>query len=300
MGSVVAKRQLNTMSQANNANAPADFDAVDPRDGDDACVLPSDLSATPASGSIADMAARLEQLQNDMMSLRDQMVDAASGPSIDPSAAPMTPSALEEIEPPRVCDDEDPSTWDWDRRREALLAHLEREDLGEDLSADRVQQVESVIGIERDFDRPTRGDLNSWVGDLVTEVERLRELVHEQSGELEELRMLLSARDVDGDGDGETATGASAIAAILESDELVMAERQRLQALQDQWEEKFRRSEIEASIERAELSRTRREVVQLKAKLEVELEQYKREQRTEEELGPANSRRWLAKLGLRD
>ena len=75
---------------------------------------------------------------------------------------------------------------------------------------------------------------------------------------------------------------------------------ERLQQLQDEWEDKFRQTEIEASLERAKLSRERQELANKMSEIEEQLSHAKREARhhaTNEE-GP--SRRWLAKLGLAD
>ena len=83
---------------------------------------------------------------------------------------------------------------------------------------------------------------------------------------------------------------------MIESDELVREERERLQQLQVEWEEKFRQSEIEASLERARLSRERRELTAKQAQLDNEIEsvRLKKLQATEKD-GP---RRWLSQLGL--
>ena len=47
---------------------------------------------------------------------------------------------------------------------------------------------------------------------------------------------------------------------MIDENELVVQERERLQMLQVEWEEKFREGEIQASLERAKLSRERQEL----------------------------------------
>ena len=114
--------------------------------------------------------------------------------------------------------------------------------------------------------------------------------------EIRELRCLLQQQS-------ETrecgvAIGAAAIAQMIDADELVQEERQRLQLLQAEWEEKFRQGEIEASLERAKLSRERQQLAVKQTELEEQLEHLRRESRQDQEVGSASSRRWLVKLGL--
>ena len=80
----------------------------------------------------------------------------------------------------------------------------------------------------------------------------------------------------------------------------VREERERLQQMQEEWEEKFRQAEIEASLERAKLSRERQEVASKMADLEEQLAHAKRDSRHSASDDDGTSRRWLAKLGLAD
>jgi hypothetical protein len=83
---------------------------------------------------------------------------------------------------------------------------------------------------------------------------------------------------------------------VLNADELIAAERQRLAALQAEWEDKLRAAELEFSLERAKLAR---EQSALKERL-FDL------QKSESQAGPAAEpvdhkqprRRWLSALGL--
>ena len=129
-------------------------------------------------------------------------------------------------------------------------------------------------------------------------IERLRSEIECRDQEIIELRNLLDQQsETRSDG---IAIGASAIADMLDADELVQLEREKLQELQAEWEEKFREGEIEASLERARLSRDRQEVLEKKAELELQLEHLQREYRQANAANSRTSRRWLAKLGLAD
>lgn len=127
-------------------------------------------------------------------------------------------------------------------------------------------------------------------------IDRLRLEIEQRDDEIAELRNLLD-QQAEARSDG-TAIGASAIADMLDTDELISHEREKLQRLQAEWEEKFREGEIEASLERAKLSRERQEVSAKKHELELQLEQLQREYRQTNAAGGGSSRRWLAKLGL--
>ncbi len=129
-------------------------------------------------------------------------------------------------------------------------------------------------------------------------IERLRSDVQSRDAELAQLRELLEQQPTQCD-DG-MAIGAAAIANLLDSDELIREERQRLQTLQTEWESKFCQMEIAASIERANLARERQQLERQNVELEEQLAHLKRELRQEEITGPNQPRRWFAKLGLGD
>ena len=137
------------------------------------------------------------------------------------------------------------------------------------------------------------------------EIERLREENARLKGELKardleisEMRTLLENRpEVAGDG---LTVGAASIARLLDGDELVQCERDRLKEIQEEWEGKFRELEIATSIERANLARQRRELECKNAELEEQLVHLQREIKQDAIAGPNQPTRWLAKLGLRD
>jgi hypothetical protein len=85
-------------------------------------------------------------------------------------------------------------------------------------------------------------------------------------------------------------------AEILDADTVIQTERARLTQLQQEWEEKLRKAEVEVSIERAKMARER---LQLEEKLRI------LESKTSSDPSPATSEgkpakggRWLSRLGL--
>lgn len=131
---------------------------------------------------------------------------------------------------------------------------------------------------------------------LVEQITKLQTELQVRSEEVQQLQALLEQRPQQVE-EG-TAVGAAAFAMMMDSDELIREERQRLQELQAEWEAKFREVEIAASIERANLARQRMQLEKQNAELEEQLTHLKRELRQEEQAGPNHKRRWLAKLGL--
>ena len=167
----------------------------------------------------------------------------------------------------------------WEERKRLILMQMEEDSFDADHFA-------ASLSIEIESGRETPA----------TFIERLRLEIETRDQEIAELRNLL-AQQAEARSDG-IAIGASAIADMLDSDELIAQERAKLQQLQADWEEKFREGEIEASLERAKLSRERQEVMAKKQELQLQLEQLQREYRQESASGSSTPRRWLAKLGL--
>lgn len=183
----------------------------------------------------------------------------------------------------------------WEERKQLILQQLETdtfdadefvESIAEEINANETMAAESQSPKE-------------LLDELVSRLQKSESELAERKIEIGELRMLLDQQSETRE--GGVAIGAAAIAQMVDSDELVMQERERLQTLQDQWEEKFRQSEIEASLERAKLSRERQQLAKKTEQLEEELEHLRREEK--QGFDPAESgtsRRWLAKLGLSD
>ncbi len=145
-------------------------------------------------------------------------------------------------------------------------------------------------------DAPDSSDASSADPELSSQIAQLQAELQIRNEEVQQLQALLEQRPQQIE-EG-TALGAASLAMMLDSDELIREERQRLQELQAEWEAKFREVEIAASIERANLARQRMQLEKQNAELEEQLTHLKRELRQEEQAGPNQKRRWLAKLGL--
>jgi len=169
----------------------------------------------------------------------------------------------------------------WEERKRLILQQMEEDSFDADQFA---SSLESEIQTSKETPSAF--------------IERLRSEIECRDQEIVELRNLLDQQS-EPRSDG-IAIGASAIADTLDADALIQLEREKLKKLQVDWEEKFREGEIEASLERAKLSRDRQEVLEKKAELELQLEHLKREYRQSSAANGGTSRRWLAKLGLAD
>ncbi len=176
----------------------------------------------------------------------------------------------------------------WEDRKRQILEQMEDDAFDAESFVSDLQQDAGDDG------QPL--DAEGYLDQLHSEQERLRDELNRRDDEVQELRHLLEQQS--GTREGGVAVGAAAIAQMVDSDELVQQERERLSTLQEQWEEKFRQGEIELSLERAKLSRERLELARKNSELEEQLERLRREAETAESGAP--SRRWLAKLGLSD
>ncbi|MFK8115333.1 MAG: hypothetical protein AB8B91_24250 [Rubripirellula sp.] len=134
-------------------------------------------------------------------------------------------------------------------------------------------------------------------------IERLNEELEQRNADLEkrdqEIRELHHLLDQQSETrTGGVAIGAAAIAELIDSDDLVREERQRLQLLQAEWEEKFRQQEIQASLERARLSRERQTLAKKQSEAEDRLADLERQLR--QPVTAEGQRRWMAALGLNE
>lgn len=164
----------------------------------------------------------------------------------------------------------------WEERKELLYRQFESEDSGVPFSPERLT--------------------NEQCSKLNHEMACMQQELRARENEIAELRSLLEQRpQIQGN---DLAVGAAAITRLFDDDELIRDERLRLKNVQTEWEAKFRDMEIAASIERASLDRERRQLECQNAELEEQLAHLKQELRQESIAGPAQTRRWFAKLGL--
>ena len=159
----------------------------------------------------------------------------------------------------------------WEQRKEALLQQLEAETHTEEPCDPR-----KVLDIERILEQ--------------TSVE-----IKRRDQEIADLKTLIEQQSIAHDG---MSIGVAAIAEMIESDSLIVAERLRLKELRDDWEQKQRQAEIEMSMERAKLARER---LELQEKTRNYHDNNPPQTDEETKVNKASTRgRWLARLGLRD
>jgi hypothetical protein len=163
-------------------------------------------------------------------------------------------------------------SYSWEERKLAWLRQLEHETkIESNIQPNRLIEIEKII-------------------------EQTDQEVIRRDKEISDLRSLLQEQSVASNG---MAVGAAAISQIIEADDLIIEERQRLRELQEDWEQKQRQGEIEMSLERAKLARERLELQERMRSMEA----MKANQAVDEKGAPypGKSRgNWLARLGLRD
>lgn len=164
----------------------------------------------------------------------------------------------------------DQESMTWEERKALIMQQLDDDgaDFRPEARAERIEIEEVLRTSQREIERRDR------------EIADLQTLVEQQAG----------ARD-------GVAIGAAGIAQLLDSDELIAQERQKLKDIQREWEDKLRQAEIDLSMERAKLARER-------IQLETQLEQIKAAAEAPPETptvkGQPRTRKWLEHLGLRE
>jgi hypothetical protein len=187
----------------------------------------------------------------------------------------------------------------WDERKKLIFEQMENDSFDAETFLETLQNKPGD-----DAERPSdeAESPSEFLESLSRELQKCNAELAEREEELHEFRCLAQERSETRD-DG-VAIGAAAIAELVDSDELIQQERERLQMLQVEWEEKFREGEIAASLERAKLSRERQELAKKQALLEEQIEHNRRAARQEEECDSgsdsASSRKWMVKLGLHE
>ncbi len=158
----------------------------------------------------------------------------------------------------------------WEAQKQKLLASLEADSDDDDAREERVS-IEGTIQIT---DR----------------------IVAQKDREIADLREQLDLLSTGG------GANAAAVNELLNSDEIIRQEREKLAALQQEWRQKIGEAEIEISVQRAKLARERAELDEKIRQLQ--LDQDSRPpgtpgEDTVEMLKPARGK-WLARLGLKD
>lgn len=177
--------------------------------------------------------------------------------------------------PPSLADG--PLSWEAQKRR--MLALLEAD--ADSADAERQDERLTIDGTIRITD--------TVIADKEREIAELKQLLDAQSKSV-----------------GSMAVGAAALGAMLDQDELIVQERERLQQLRTDGEEKQRLAEIELSMERAKIARARAELEDLRRELGADREPPADADPTANigaEGGKGkkpNRGRWLSRLGLKD
>lgn len=237
----------------------------------------SSLVAAPQlDGESEQLRARIEELESQVTELEQQNSDLASK---------VANSNVRQVVSTNGSDSNE--VLSWEDRKQLILEQME---------ADTFDAETFVAELQSETVDDSEGPVE-FVSRLSAELKRLAGELAKREDEVHELRCLLDDQSQTCDGGG-VAIGAAAIAGLIDEDALVVQERDRLQTLQVEWEEKFRQGEIQASLERAKLSRERQEIAKIKADLEEQLEHARRESQQSQENGSGTSRKWLAKLGL--
>lgn len=162
--------------------------------------------------------------------------------------------------------------FDWEEQKRRLMDELGGEEAPE--SADERLSIESTIRITD-------------------------EVVLRKDREIADLRAMLN----DPGGVNRPAEESGAIAEVLDHDEVIQAEREKLSRLQDEWREKLRQAEIDISVERAKLARERAELQERVRAFESDRAAFESEVGgAADERKPAGQQtgRWLSRLGLKD
>jgi hypothetical protein len=163
---------------------------------------------------------------------------------------------------------------DWESMKQKMLAQLES-DFDD---ADESQKAEKLT--------------------VQQAIQTTDQALADKERELEELRKLL---DSQAQRVGEVAVGASAIAQVLDTDELIRQERATLKQLQESLREQLAKAEIDISLERAKQARERAELEEKMRTMEAERSNGSTPGDANGDKGKkAGGRKWLTRLGLGD
>jgi chromosome segregation ATPase len=158
---------------------------------------------------------------------------------------------------------------DWEAQKQRLLASLEADSDDEEAVAERT----SIEGTIRITDQ-----IVAQKDQQIAELER-------QIAELSEL--------------SAAGSTSSAAAELLDRDEVIRQEREKLAEAQAEWRKKIGQAEIDISVERAKIARERAVLEEKVRQFQLEQERLAANQESSDPSKPARGR-WLARLGLKD
>lgn len=163
---------------------------------------------------------------------------------------------------------------DWEAQKQRMLASLESDDEADEEEQARRLEVEEVV-------------------------EKTDAIVAERDREIRELKQLLETQSAT---HNDVAVGAAALGDILDKDEVIQEEREKLRQLQGEWEEKLRKAELELSVERAKIARERSQIEERLRVLEERSGEAGEGSESDgsKDDGQPKRGRWLTRLGLKD
>lgn len=226
-------------------------------------LLEDEIGSSIGTGSEAELKRQLASVRNELIDARHEVVDVRL-------QCNELASRLAKFQDPSTVNHDAVS---WEDRKHALLKMLEEQDQQELSSAENVIEMKQIL-------------------------EETSVQIQIREKEIADLKSLLEQQSIAANG---FAVGAAAVANLVDADEIVAEERQRLKEMQLQWEQKQRQGEIEMSLERAKLARERLEIQDKLQQLEAERDLVKRATENASQATPAPHKgRWWARLGLKD
>lgn len=224
----------------------------------------SDSHAEPTA-----IRAETAELRIQVEKLRSQLLEARNEAVVSQLQSNDLSSSLAKYKDPFESQRSEALTWE--QRKEALMRQLDAETQSDEpCDPSKILEIQSII--------------------QKTDAE-----IQRRDQEIHDLRSLLEQQAIAQNG---LAIGVAAVAEMIESDAMIIAERLRLQEMQQDWEKKQRQAEIEMSLERAKLARERLELQEKSRTFEADHPPESAEEKfATKERGRG---RWLARLGLRD
>jgi hypothetical protein len=246
-------------------------------------------------------SAQMEELRAELAALRES---AASGIAPEGLRSSADEEALRDRLDRATCEIVDLRTQNEDlaeqvaRMQISTAPHGPMPHLGQEGMSweERKRLLLQQLDAEQDNGTPQAQAKRVEINDILrtTEVELAR-----RDREIAELRSLVQQQS---DARQGMAVGAAAVAQLIESDELVQQEREKLRAIQKSWDEKLRQAEIDLSMERAKLARERLQLEEQKHKLEDALQVAQDAADADAAGKPVDvkGRKWLSRLGLKE
>jgi hypothetical protein len=171
---------------------------------------------------------------------------------------------------------------DWESQKKRLLAQLE----------------DDVVAGDEDSETPGEWsdhadeDFNELVGQAEQLVAARDEEIRSLKDRILAAETLAIAKSTD-----ESTEQQRIIAEFVDQDAIIISERERLKKLQDEWEERSRKAEVETAMERARIARMRTEFEEKLRDLEAKQQQFAQRNPSGNTAGkPERERRWLDHL----